>query len=500
MSRILMVGVSLQAHRIAEYIRMHHEEIEAVVYFNPTKIMRHVPHQYDQNKIYVVPSLVKMKRIRMRKTLLYQQHRYTGCLADCLNDRAMKDFDQFLFSFLDQMEHGFQAKHSQERPLTDLYEYMDYLYLASDHIGQKLIKNKIDTVVFLNVPYVAWDFLIFRIAQLLNLRTLMLEQSLFPGRLFSAHTHVDFGKFDDVQAQQHQLSDSAESCCKALHCDAKKNIQNPMNTRNFPNAHYYILIRYIFSKLPHLLIYWSELKRLLTKLPSIKTHFLMWKDPFSFYFLRKKLDYFSEIVQHETRDIDWAQSYVYCDLQKTCPTSVLEGDYIDQTLMIEHLAQIVPHSYKIYVKADLNLKSCTHYPLFLNRLRRLKQVVILPSGADTSRLIDHAVFVATTTGIVGWEAIHRGQCVVTFGHVWYNSFVGVFPFSSELSFEQVIQYQIDHDELAQQVNRFLRSLPEGIIGIDDIQQQHILYSNSNLKRVSRYLIDLVLDRKKVLFG
>lgn len=500
MSRILIVGVSSQADRVAEYIRRHHVEIEVVISFNPKNMIRHLLHQYDQNKIYIVPSLVRMKRIRMRQTLRYQQHRYAGYLAAYLNDRAMKDFNQFLFGFLGQMEHGFQASYAQDRPLTDLHEHMDYLYLASDYIGQKIIKNQIDTVVFFNVPYVAWDFLTFRIAQLLGLRTLVLEQSLFTGRLFSAHTYVDFGQLNAAKAQKYQLSDSDEPCGKAVYDYVKKNTQNPMNTRRFLDVHDYMLMRYVFSKLPALLVCWSELKRLMYKLPSIKTHFMNWKDPFSFYFLNKQLDYFSELVKHEIRDIDWTQSYVYCDLQTTCPTSVLEGDYIDQTLMIEQLAQILPHAYKIYVKVDLNLKSRMHYPLFLNRLRRLKQVVILPSGTDTSRLIDHSAFVATTTSPVGWDAIHRGQCVVTFGHAWYNSFVGVFPFSPELSVERVIQYQIDHDELAQQVDRFLRCLPKGTIGADDLQQKKILHSKANVKQVSRYLVDLVLDRKTVLFG
>ena len=47
--------------------------------------------------------------------------------------------------------------------------------------------------------------------------------------------------------------------------------------------------------------------------------------------------------------------------------------------------------------------------MFFHRLRRIPNVRMLPSYANTYELTERAVFVATVTGTVGWEAICKGK-------------------------------------------------------------------------------------------
>jgi hypothetical protein len=500
--RVLMVAVSRYSREVTEYLKAVHQEIDVVLYFSRKELADYIFPKRKKHADYIIPSVATMRPRRGRQGYLMKRHVYSGVLAQMLSEGQLKFFYEFLFHFSDQMVRASRDWRSKGHKLSSLHEYMDYIHLASDLIAHKINKYQVDTVIFMSLPHLAWDLITFQIAKLLGIRTIVFSQSLLPGYFFSAASHMDFGKLDWSKlshvSQPYQINKHKNQ--KHFYMRDVTQWQGEYGQLTVSDS--IDILWYICFKEPALLIDWPALKIFLKQLRSIKQRFPSWRDPFSHYFLRRNLNYFLDIIRFERQEIDWSQHYVYfpLQLQPEASTSALGGMYVDQALAIEHLSKILPESCKIYVKENPKQQSFMRHALFFHRLCRIKQVVIVPSYTDTNQLLDHAVFTATISGTVGWESICKGKNVVTFGSVWYNSFPGVFPFSFNLSFDQIRHNVIDHDALERTVGRFITYIPKGIIDLAYVEQLQTFDSKENLRLISTYIVDVVLKRKDLVFS
>ena len=59
---------------------------------------------------------------------------------------------------------------------------------------------------------------------------------------------------------------------------------------------------------------------------------------------------------------------------------------------------------------------------FFDRLKLIKNAVLVDSSYNTYDLISKSKFVATITGTAGWEAISGGENVLIFGLAWYKNY------------------------------------------------------------------------------
>ena len=500
--RVLMVAASRQARNVTEHLRTFHPELDVALYFSRRKIADYFFPKRRKRTDYVAPSIATMRPCRGRRGHLMRRFPYTGSLASILSETQMEYFYQFLFSFSDQMIRGSCDWRPKGHVLSSLHEYMDYLHLVSDYLGYKIKKYQVDTVVFIGLPHLAWDLMTFKVAELLGIRTIVLHQSLLPGYFFSAVSHMDFGKVNWSKLSHVSKPYRINKNANQKHFYMKDITEWQGELGQLTASNIIDILWYICFREPALLVNWPALKIFLKQLKSIKQRFPSWRDPFSRYFLRRNLNYFLDIIKFERQEVNWSQQYVYFPLQfqPEATTSALGGMYVDQALAIEHLSKILPESCKIYVKENPKQQSFMRHALFFHRLCRVKQVVIVPSYTDTNQLLDHAVFTATISGTVGWESICKGKNVVTFGAVWYNSFPGVFPFSFDLSFDQIRDNSIDHAELECVVGRFIDCLPKGIIDLEYVEQLEKFSPDENLRLISTYIVDLVLKRKDFVFS
>ena len=172
---------------------------------------------------------------------------------------------------------------------------------------------------------------------------------------------------------------------------------------------------------------------------------------------------------------------------------------MDQALAIEHLSMLLPDNCAIYVKENPKQRHFMRDPLFFHRLNRIPSVQIVPSMTCTYQLTDNSRFVATVTGTAGWEAICRGRNVVAFGHPWYASFPGVFPYHPDLSYDELVSHQVSHDLLQKATGHFLNQIPDGIVYerykplVPDFDQQ------KNISMVVPYIIDVIKGRRSPVF-
>jgi len=131
---------------------------------------------------------------------------------------------------------------------------------------------------------------------------------------------------------------------------------------------------------------------------------------------------------------DFTAPYVFVALhyqpeQTTSPTG---GVFVDQQIMVDMLARLVPPGWFVYVKEHpfqffpTSIGERSRAVEFYDDLVCHENVRLVPWSVSPFRLIDHARAVATVTGTTGIEAVVRGKPVLVFGHAWYGGCEGVF--------------------------------------------------------------------------
>ena len=206
--------------------------------------------------------------------------------------------------------------------------------------------------------------------------------------------------------------------------------------------------------------------------------------------LRKRL---GENPQKEYRSVqitpDFSRKFVYVPLQFQPERSTLAlGDvFVDQLLMLENLSASLPAGFFAYVKEHPTQwwrRGMNYGPYrpkgFYRRIASLKNVTVVPIGTDNYELINRSQALVTVTGTPGWEAVVRGKPTVVFGYPWYMDCPGVLRVSDVSTCSSALQ-RVASGEF--QVNRqgvinYLKSLDNATIHlyVDDSEEKISLYS------------------------
>lgn len=144
-----------------------------------------------------------------------------------------------------------------------------------------------------------------------------------------------------------------------------------------------------------------------------------------------------------------SEKFIFCALQyqpekSTCP---LGGLFAHQHLVVDVLATNLPDGWKLYVKEHPSqfVKSYTRYgeqsrsKYFYQRLLRNRNVKLLPLNTDVFNLIDNAEAVASVGGTVCWEAVARGTPALNFGKSWFSGCEGIYDVGSKESVQRAIK-------------------------------------------------------------
>lgn len=130
--------------------------------------------------------------------------------------------------------------------------------------------------------------------------------------------------------------------------------------------------------------------------------------------------------------------------ETTCPSA---GHYVNQNLIIENLAEILPEDVKILVKehsSQFHLKMEGHTgrnKTFYDDLLKIPRVYFVSSDAPSFNYIDNAIAIATATGTIGWESIVRmKKPVLIFGNAWYEYCDNVYRIYSKQDIKKVFPF------------------------------------------------------------
>lgn len=371
---------------------------------------------------------------------------------------------------------------------TPVYEYMNIIQLWARYFYTLLSRNQIDTVIFADIPHDGFRSVLYPVVKAMGIRTLILVPSGPFGTFAYCFSIEDYGAFADVPVFRTPRSEEIEirqEYKKDLYYMQGKHAPKPRNSLQYH-------LRELASPGEFIARKKRIFKRSLQKYSNIRD-FIFKKIATCAMDYYEKKQYQDNVTRCIEKDVDLSCDYVYfpLHLQPEMTTDVLGGIYYDQLLAIEKLRAILPPDWMIYVKENPKQTKLMRLACFFKRLKLIPNVKYVDRSIDTYALMEHSKFVATITGTAGWEAISGGKNALIFGHIWYESFPGVFRYHDDLCAEDITSYVIDHDALEQALYRYLEKTVDAVF-LTDVQEAmpefDVTENNKKLEKFFRFMI------------
>ena len=453
-------------------------------------------HLGDVTSDFKASSLVRMNNKPGIKGHLFKKNKnYTGTDHKLL---ASEDFHQNLETFIDQLYRHSDAYRYKSHNLKNLQDYIDYYHILADAISNEIFSKKINHVLFFNIPHLAYDTIIYQIAMSLKIPITIVTQSLFPDKFFSLEKIECYGDFNENKI----IKKDKLITLPKLNLFYMKKIKQRNEKSGQINlktlAHFFM---FIIFKMPSLLLKPIYLLKILMRVQKIYKKFPKWRDPFANFFHKNELSYFEHLAEFENNKINFEENFIYFPLpmQPEMTTSAIGGEFRDQLLALEKLSNILPSGVKIYVKENPKQGSYARGPLFFHRLSRIKSICFVPSYADTNLLTDKAIFIATVTGTVGWEALCKGKNILVFGHAWFKDFPGVIKFHEKLTYKEIIKQKPDEKLILSKFQSLMALSHDGVIDRAYTNLVTNFDIDINNKKTADTISRLILRKEKVTF-
>ena len=417
-------------------------------------------HLGDANSDFKASSLVRMSKKSGRAGHLFNIHKhYSGVDHQLM---ASESFKEDLEKLIDQLFRHSDAYRYKSHNLQNLQDYLDYYHILADAMANEIISHEINHILFFNIPHLAYDTIIYQLAISLKIEITIVTQSLFANKFFSLRRIENYGDIDREKSFTakiaHKIPEIDLFYMKKI--KQKKEKSGSINLKAFLSFTLFVLF-----KNPSLLFRPFYSLKILNQINKIYQRFPKWRDPFANFFHVNELAYFEHLAEFELNKLDLGKRFVYFPLpmQPEMTTSAIGGSYRDQLLALEHLSKILPKDVKIFVKENPKQGSFSRGPLFFHRLSRIKSVIFVPSYADTNELTKKAIFIATVTGTVGWEALCIGKSVLVFGNAWYKNFPGVTLYKEGLLFQNIIENVPQKKDVELTFNNLMASSHDGVV-------------------------------------
>jgi len=377
---------------------------------------------------------------------------------------------------LSMMNRGFDKLCVDERRHI-YYELLRYWYGV-------LEKFKPEVIIFPITPHFTYDYLIYELAHLLNIKTIMFLDTKANDRLFQ----LDFWSGSAVvqkelrnnQGRNFQINDlshdlqeyylkqtSAEADIEPLYIKLQRNQYSFLNWFLFK-------LKTAQKSLKRFTIF-RDLAVYLFKVPKVN----------DFYLFKKELKNFAARFKNNLKkeyerlqvEPDLDKKFIYVPIQRQPErTTSPQGDmFVDQILMIETLAASIPADWVIYAKEHLiqwpsegiNFSSC-RYQGYYERIAKIKNVYLIPIKTNSFLLIRKSQAVTLVTGSAGWEASLRSKPAIAFGYPWYQDLPGLLRVNSADSCREAVKkiingYKMDQQNVINYLKAFEKATIHGYI-------------------------------------
>jgi Capsule polysaccharide biosynthesis protein len=454
-------------------------------------------HLGNTNSDFKASTIRRMHlREGSRGHLLYNNY-YAGKNQHLI---ASEEFFQSMEEFVDHMQRSASHNTYRSHSIGKIHEYYDYFHIISDVIAEKIIEAEITHILFFNIPHLAFDTITHHVAKAMGIPCLMVTQSLFPNRFFSMRSPEHNGEIENGGARNKKYEIAKGEPFDLFYM---KGIKQQAGKSGSINAKGILqLMVYLYNKKPFSAFNPLYLYRTLKRMNKIYGSFPDWRDPFARFFHEDSLAYFEHMAQFEDQALDLNRRFVYfpLQLQPEMTTSALGRAFVDQALAIEQLSLILPPDVWIYVKENPKQGAFMRGPMFFHRLSRVKSVVILSSHADTHALQNAAECVVTITGTAAWESVCKGKRALVFGDAWHQSLPGVIKWRSDLTYDEILNTEVDHEALEYAVGNLLEKSHQGVVDRHYEKLVSDFDAEKNCAESAQIILDLLLEKRAPTFG
>ncbi len=321
-------------------------------------------------------------------------------------------------------------------------------------------KYKPDAIIFPTIPHTVYNYIIYTLAKMLNIKTIMFEYTNIFDRLLLYEDWEEGGIKLQDRIQNNQNKNFS---IKDLSPDIQRYYELQTNYKKDATPTY---AKYYKSENSGFRLVKRKLK---VTADSIKDGTIFKKAPrfiINRFKSNLKKDYFKLQVRP---NLERKFIYVPLNFQPERTTSPQGDMFYDQILMIENLAYSLPKDWVIYVKEHPSqwiFKSKTNYSNFrykgyYEKIAKLENVFLIPTDTDTYTLINKSRAVATVAGTAGWEAILRRKPVLIFGYVWYRDCPYLFKVNDVRSCQEAFKEITGNFRIEEQkIINYLKSFDE----------------------------------------
>lgn len=334
------------------------------------------------------------------------------------------------------------------RELRSVYlRYVSYWY-------ETLQTDKPDAVLFVALPHMAFNYVLYHLCRVLGVRTLITERTSISDRLLL---------LEDIDERPgHGLERQAPLPEECVDTDPPERNYYKRRARTFPtpepgNG----LLGLALALARHTLRVGRDVARRASRLhrPHDDSVYALW------YAGHGRLPRLATHLWHQLRDglamqyTRWSygrlavvpelsRDYVYFPLHMQPERAVMPmaADYPDQLSALRLVAESLPPGWLLYVKEHprqfwdpLRFRIARGGTDFYRAVCAASdRVRLVSSSVSNDTLVEHARCVATLAGTAGWEAVSVGVPAVIFGRPWYLHAPGVRQVTSRRSCEEAL--------------------------------------------------------------
>lgn len=147
-------------------------------------------HFGDRDADFHAPCLQRMEVRYGKKGHLMQRHLARGAELNLL---ASPDYRKMLEVGVEQLQRNSSTYRYRSHNLRNLQDYLDYYHILADADAQELEETGATHALFMNIPHLGYDIVLYHVARALGLKTLVVSQTFFPDSFFSLERIEDFG-------------------------------------------------------------------------------------------------------------------------------------------------------------------------------------------------------------------------------------------------------------------------------------------------------------------
>ena len=416
-----------------------------------------------------------------------------------------QDFENLYFrDYAEQMTRyskGFAKRHHS---LERTYEYRDHFHLTARKILAYFDRHQVSSVLFFNVPHMGDDYLVYRVAETLGLSVVMLINSLFRSKFFSATRLENIGLLNPQDKREgHAIAFDALD--KELRDSVNVYMGGSYKVRDQrPRLRDGIApLAIVATRCPRLLLKPAKLKLALEEVRRIRSSLGKFRRARTEIGSGKKAQAYLTWLSGLERDpANLPENFIYFAMhyQPEMTSSPQGGQYMDQALLIEELSAKLPPGMVLVAKENPLQASYNRSPEFIARVTRCANVIMAHPHMDTATLQARAAMVATITGTAGWEAIKAGKPCLTFGYSWYRACPGITQFTPETDLSSAMHDRPSLETTQSFLSQLMARTHDGVIYEAFLKDSSTEYVARNREKLARLCVDLILARAPTTFG